>query len=302
MRFRTAAVMLLWLLASTFAAGANQNTDPVARPRRPNPNVLQAFDDLLRRLEDIKRGELTHGQKTSLFVKVAAARHHYKKKHVCPSSHLLQIFLDETQRLRLRRRRAALAEELYADGRSLRDLVILQADRRSSCADASVGRPPMVELLASDNEHLSARVRFGSPKLASVKAGDESWTQMSLPGIENVVGPSGQPSLPSWQALVGIPSGSQLRLPAVQTRVRERIGLNLYPFQQQAADQVRDPRFGDEPPRRTTPSRTRRSSRTTRPTRRTPSRLRIRARYGCWASCATCRSHRSSATPRATTR
>jgi Peptidase family C25/Propeptide_C25 len=248
MRLRTTAVTLLWLLASTFAAGANQNTDPVARPRRPNPNLLQAFDDLLRRLEDIKRGELTHGQKTSLFVKVAAARHHYKKKHVCPSSHLLQSFLDETQRLRLRRRRAALVEELYAGGRSLRDLVILQADRRSSCADASVGRPPKVELLESDNEHLSARVRFGSPKLASVKAGDETWTQMSLPGIENVVGPSGQPSLPSWQALVGIPSGSQLRLPAVQTTVRERIGLNLYPFQQQAADQVRDPRFGEEPP------------------------------------------------------
>jgi hypothetical protein len=75
MRFRTAAVMLLWLLASTFAAAANQNTDPVARPRRPHPNVLQAFDDLLRRLEYIKRGELPHGQKTSLFVKVAAARH-----------------------------------------------------------------------------------------------------------------------------------------------------------------------------------------------------------------------------------
>jgi len=217
------------------------------RPPRPDPAVLRAFDELLEDIKELPRRSLPHGEKTSLYVKVASARHVYKHKKVCPSASILGGFLHRTQALRWKPRRRAVAEELYASGRTLRDLVLAQALPPSPCFDPSIGREPEVEILASDNERFSARVRFGAPRLAALKAGDETWTQLNLPGIENVVGPAGQPSLPSWQGLIGIPQGAELRLPAVQTAVRERIALNLYPFQHQAADQVRDPRFGDEP-------------------------------------------------------
>ena len=214
---------------------------------RPDRTVLRAFDDLLKQIQEVPHRTLPHGQKTSLYLKVASARHSYKDGCECPAAQILASFLRRTQSLREHRRSVAVAEDLYAGGRALRDLVVANASAKSSCADPSIGRQPTLEVLASDNEHFSARVRFGAPGLTAVKAGDETWTQLRLPGIDNVVGPAGQPSLPSWQALIGIPQGAGLLLPAVQTVVRERIALNLYPFQRQAADQVRDPRFGDEP-------------------------------------------------------
>ena len=217
------------------------------RPPKPDREVLRAFDDLLDQIKEIPHRTLPHGKKTSLYVRVASARHAYKHKKVCPSARILDGYLDTTQELRQKERRRAIAEALYASGRTLRDLVLEQAAPPNPCFDPSIGREPEVEILASDNERFSARVRFGAPDLTALKAGDETWTQLRLPGIENVVGPAGTPALPSWQALIGIPQGAELRLPAVQTVLRERIALNLYPFQRQAADQSQNPRFGDEP-------------------------------------------------------
>ncbi len=217
------------------------------RPPKPEREVLRAFDELLDQIKEIPRRTLSHRHKTSLYVRVASARHAYKHKKVCPSASILGAYLHKAQALRQRERRRAIADELYASGRTLRDLVLEHAAPPNPCFDPSIGREPEVEILASDNERFSARVRFGAPRLSAVKAGDEAWTQLDLPGIENVVGPAGTPALPSWQALIGIPQGAELRLPAVQTVLRERIALNVYPFQRQAADQSQNPRFGDEP-------------------------------------------------------
>ena len=239
-----AAAAMAWLVLGAPIALAGGHG---GRGARPDPAVLRAFDDLLHQIKDVPRGALPHGEKTSLYVKVASARHVYKRRKVCPSASILGGYLHRTQALRRKDRRRAVAEELYASGRTLRDLVLAQAAPPNPCFDPSIGRAPEVEILASDNEHFSARVRFGAPGLSALQAGDETWTQMNLPGIENVVGPAGQPALASWQALIGIPQGAELRLPAVQTVLRERIALNLYPFQRQAADQSQNPRFGDEP-------------------------------------------------------
>jgi len=141
------------------------------RPPRPDPAVLRAFDELLEDIKELPRRSLPHGEKTSLYVKVASARHVYKHKKVCPSASILGGFLHRTQALRWKPRRRAVAEELYASGRTLRDLVLAQALPPSPCFDPSIGREPEVEILASDNERFSARVRFGAPRLAALKAG-----------------------------------------------------------------------------------------------------------------------------------
>jgi Peptidase family C25/Propeptide_C25 len=217
------------------------------RPKpRADRDVLRAFDALLERIEDARKRELGRSLKHVLYAKVASARHAYKDKRICSAARHLDKFLDKTQAIR-DGRRVAIAEELYASGRDVRGLVVAKAKPDSSCADPLIGRPPEVEVLAQDNQVFRARVRFGALDLAPARAGDETWTQLSLPGIDNVAGPAGQPALPSWQALIGIPQGSELRLPAVQTVLRERFALNVYPFQLQAADQGRDPRFDDEP-------------------------------------------------------
>lgn len=215
------------------------------RPPKPDREVLRAFDELLDQIRDSRKRELDPWLKHALQEKVKDARHAFRDRRVCTAARKLDWFLRKTQVIRAGRT-TPLADELYASGRRLRLLVIEHASSKSSCADPSIGRPPEVEVVEQDNRVLRARVRFGALELGSARAGDETWTQVTLPGIDNVAGPPGTPSLPSWQALVGVPSGASVRLPAVQTVLRERIALNLYPFQLQAADQS-NPRFGDEP-------------------------------------------------------
>ena len=75
---------------------------------------------------------------------------------------------------------------------------------------------------------------------------------MAVPGLEGQIGARGQPSVPSWQTLIAIPRDSTpvLTLQRGGPRVRDRLQLNLFPFQPQAADQSReegsDP-FADKP-------------------------------------------------------
>ncbi len=215
------------------------------RHARVDRDVLREFDALLARIRHVPRRELGFWLKHSLHDKVSTARWAFKHKQVCRSAKLLGFFLEKTQEAR-EGHRVALAEELYASGHALRGLVLDHASEKSSCFDESLGRPPVVEVLEQDNQVFRARVRFGALELAPARGGDESWTQLRLPGLDNVAGPPGQPSVPSWQALIGIPKGSELSLPAVQSALRERIALNVYPFQLQAADQA-PPRFEDEP-------------------------------------------------------
>lgn len=242
-----AAVSAVVLVGAPLGATAGgRGHHPKPRPS-PDPAVLQAFDELLDQVRSIPGRELGYGLKLGFYWTAASARHQYKHGKLCPSAHVMGGFLHGAQWLRRFPRRMAVAESLYASGRSVRDLVLMQAAPPNPCADPALGRAPEVKLLVSDNERFSARVSFGAPGFSSVKAGDETWTQLSLPGVDSVAGPPGQPALPSWQALVGVPRDADVSLPAVQVVVRERIAANVYPFQLQAADQVRDPRFGDDP-------------------------------------------------------
>jgi peptidase C25-like protein len=202
----------------------------------PDPAVLATFDDLLAYIASIPADQLNKGQKNSFSQRLMNARRLYEQGQVCPAANILQAHMNESQAFR-QGRGVASAEELYNRGRQLRDMLLKSALPPDPCFNAAIGREPNVAILASDNRHFSARLSFGSPSLWTVNAGGETWTQMSLPGIENLLGAPGTPSVPSWQALVGVPHGASVRLSAVQASPREQLLLNLYPFQNQAVDQ-----------------------------------------------------------------
>jgi len=218
---------------------------PAVASPPPDPDVVASFDELLAYIETIPDADLNRGQKNAFSQRVSNARRLYEQGQVCAAANMLGAYLNQAQALR-KGKSPSVSEQLYNRGRLLRDGVIRSVDPSDPCADPASGRLPAVQVLASDNRHFSARVSFGAPMMSTVVAGGETWTQMSLPGIENLMGKSGRPSVPSWQALIGVPRGASVRLSMSRSNIREQILLNLYPFQNQAADQSSG-RFDDEP-------------------------------------------------------
>lgn len=236
---RNRALMLIVAAACSFML---LQPAPTFAAQPPDPTALAAFDELLAFIESIPNSDLNAGVRNSFSQRVANARRQYERGQVCAAANMLQAYLNEAQAQR-RGRGAAAAEELYNRGRQLREIALRSAQPHDPCVEASIGRAPKVEVLASDNHHFSARISFGAPSLSTINQGGETWTQMTLPGIDNLIGAPGFPAVPSWQALIGVPRGATVRLPAVQLQRREQLMLNLYPFQNQAADG----RFEDEP-------------------------------------------------------
>lgn len=205
----------------------------------PDPAVLSSFDDLSSAIESVPDSQLNKGQKNAFLQRASNARKAYERGQVCTAANVLAAHLNQTQALR-KGKSVAAAELLYGLGRDVRNGVVASAGPRDSCYDATSTQLPAVQIVASDNRHFAARVSFGDPILTPVEAGGEAWTRVSFPGIENLMGAPGLPAVPSWQALIGVPRGASVRIAMNRPNVAEEIFVNLYPWQDQAADQSRD--------------------------------------------------------------
>ncbi|MBI5716868.1 MAG: hypothetical protein HZC37_04180 [Burkholderiales bacterium] len=208
--------------------------------------MVAALDELVGIISGVPEGTLERGQRESLLAKLGHARRHYLAGAICRAHGHLGHFLDEARSHR-RGHRKALAEDLGNRGYRLRDSLFDHffrhpSRRRPHCFDHAQREAPRVTIEASDDKHFKASVAFGRPKLWTVQAGGETWTQLSVPGLEGQIGAKGLPALPSWQTLIAVPRGStpELVTRGRAARVRDRLQLNLYPFQPQPVDQARE--------------------------------------------------------------
>ncbi len=233
------------------SGGAPEPRDPSERDddRHPqvDPRVLAAFEALEHHIERLPGNILSRGQRNSLLKKLENAEDHYEDGRICPAFHEMDAFLHETQSLRRagpppQASRVAAMEDVYARGRSLRDSffdVFLDNPNLPSpgrCFSPTARQEPQARIVASDNAHFAATVSFGAPTMWTVQRAGETWTQVALPGAQSQIGPPGLPAVPSWQALVAVPSGAQPRLSSPVTHLQETIHLNLSPFQREAMD------------------------------------------------------------------
>jgi len=90
---------------------------------------------------------------------------------------------------------------------------------------------PQTEILHSDNRRLHARLSFGPPQLQELKDGSEAWTKVSVPGLEEDMGPAGEPAVPVLRRLIAVPRGAVPFVSFARPRPGEQLFLNLYPFQ-----------------------------------------------------------------------
>jgi hypothetical protein len=207
-----------------------------------DPDVLAAFDELAISVDAISNRLLNAAQRTSLVTRLKSAEKSYVDGDICSSRTVMNAVLDEAHGYR-QGGRVAIAEDIYNRSRSLRDQMLDVFVRdpklvRPPCYDDALRRPPQVILQASDNAHVTARVTLGTARLATVQAGNETWTELGVPGLESTIGEPGMPRLPSWQAMLAIPRGATPVLRHGAIAIRETIELNAYPYQPQPADEA----------------------------------------------------------------
>ncbi len=185
------------------------------------------FDALQQEIAGLSDRILRAGLRTSLGVKVAAARRDYERGDPCAAVNVLGAYLNETQALR-RGATTAIADRLFNDGWRLRQDVLATVDA-GPCAEPAMRAEPDVAIRLSDVTHLESHVTFGEPVLWTVDAGGEVWTRVEIPGLK-VGGAPGLPAVPVFRRLVGVPHGANVSIRATAT-VADAIRMNLYPVQ-----------------------------------------------------------------------
>jgi hypothetical protein len=236
------------LLVAVLGLGVSVSLAADPRQVPADPQVIADFDELGKHLESLPERELGKDQRASLAQKVKDAHVAYAREEACSAASVLDAYLKETAALRQDRLRTAVAEDLYNRGRALRAAVVSGQVAPSPCADPGLGRRPDVRIVTSDNRSFQAQVTFGAPRLWTVEAGDETWTQIALPGLESPLGPPGLPGVPSWQGLIALPRGARtVMVSPREPAIREEVRLNLHPFQERPVDQDRGETFMDPP-------------------------------------------------------
>jgi len=204
--------------------------------------IAKAFDELEGHVAKLPKTILTAAQRGGLVAKIKESKGAFAGGDVCGGAKTLEAFADEAQSLR-QDARSAVAEDLRNRAWSLRQDILSVAPRGKTCEGSErFNREPVVKIGESDNRHLQGSVSFGEPKMWSVAAEGELFTELELPGIQPGVGEPGMPGVPVIYRLVAVPQGAKALVNFKVGRART-FKLNLYPFQPQAPDSMQK---GDE--------------------------------------------------------
>lgn len=214
----------------------------------PTSEVLAAFHDVRARIAELPENVLGRSHRNGLVNKLDKAEAAYREGDLCGAAGVLGTYLRHTQDIR-RGESLATAEELHNDGRMLRNDVLASLPHENVCPGSErFGMEPAVNISDSDNEHLAARITFGEPRMWSVAAGGEIFTQVDVPGLDFRVGDPGLPAVPVLRRLVAVPQGAEISIESSVPSIAEEIHVNLVPFQNQAADQEPPPDPFADPP------------------------------------------------------
>ncbi len=129
-------------------------------------------------------------------------------------------------------------ENLYNLGRRLRyDMRVLSQECPGENR-VGVAAEAVVDDQANDNTRLGAAFTFGEPKVKTVDAAGEVFTQLDVPGADTSTGQPGYPNVPIYRRLVAVPEGAQVTTEIIIEGV-QTVGLNLLPAQYQPVDRAK---------------------------------------------------------------
>lgn len=197
--------------------------------------IAKSLDELENHIAKLPLTILTSAQRSSLVARLKGARGAFSGADICGSAKLMEAFADEAQSLR-QGARASVAEDLRNRSWSLRQDILSAAQKGQACEGAArFNQEPRVGIGESDNRHLTGSVSFGEPRMWTVEAQGEQFTDLEIPGMEPGGGVPGLPGVPVLYRLVAVPQGAKASVNFKVGRTKT-LNMNLYPFQPQAPD------------------------------------------------------------------
>ena len=209
--------------------------------------LMEELRELSRFINTLPTLVLADDDKEELVELVEDAEDQYEDDDPCGAALVLageQGYLPIVQTLRME---AVLAksqegvdafEGLYARGRTLRYEMLLG---RGCEGEERVGEEATAEAEEEecDNTEMAGKYEFGEPILRVVEDGGEVFTKVELPGADSTTGEAGLPGVPGVRRLIALPSDAEMKDVTVEVIVgeAETFDCNLYPTQEQAADQ-----------------------------------------------------------------
>ncbi len=197
--------------------------------------IAKSFDDLLTRIARLPKTSLSNAERGSLSGKVKVSAENFKGGNLCQSASAMKEFADESQKMR-EGARAVVAEDLGNRAWSLRHDILSTMPEGKPCPDATrFNKAPEVGIAESDNKRVRGAVSFGEPKMWTVVAEGEQYTELEIPGVQHGVGEPGLPGVPVLHRLVAVPQGAKASV-NVKIGKAQSLKVNLHPIQPEAQD------------------------------------------------------------------
>ncbi|MEP7271563.1 MAG: C25 family cysteine peptidase [Acidobacteriota bacterium] len=214
--------------------------------------ILASFASLQRFVATLPKTLLGAKQRASLDELFKESLAVYTKGDSCGGAKNLAAALNEVQALH-KASHNSIVEDLHNRVWTLRQDILNNLPPGKGCEDSPLAnRPPKVEIIESDDQHLRGTVTFGEPRMTSVTAEGELFTELDIPGLDNRIGQAGMPGVPLLHRLIGVPSGAKTVLVVKTDQQQARTyKVNLYPVQPEALDSAqKDEKEGNfkEPP------------------------------------------------------
>ena len=231
---RVAVLALIALLAwpAGFYRGAQATQEP-----SQNKIIINAFDDIKRHLSTQLLSVIEGWKIKRLQVAFDGAQEAFEKGDVCQSAQTLNEALRLAQSF-AQEKRQPLLEDFFNSGWTLRQSVLDTQPAEKACQGAEgFNREPEAKESESDNRRFHAEIKFGEPRLNTIEAEGQTFTQVELPGAPTTSGEPGLPGVPVYRQLIALPQGAKAQVRA-KANGEQQFKLNLYPIQPEPMDRA----------------------------------------------------------------
>ncbi|NIA16398.1 MAG: hypothetical protein GWP08_20245 [Nitrospiraceae bacterium] len=197
-------------------------------------DVLDEMAALDEDIEAVEDTVLDPAQRTGLVTKLGKAEWAYVGGDPCAAGEFLTAYLVKVQEFR-QGDAAGVTDGFYNRGRQLRYDILANegcsgAERVGKVATAGADEQQ------TDNTQAVVDIAFGEPVLKTIVSGQETFTEVCVPGTSTDSAAPGEPAVPIIRRLLAAPRGAKLNV-EVQYGGSETFLCNLIPCQHQPADQ-----------------------------------------------------------------
>jgi len=231
---------------SAWAFDANDNPSAVAIAGGVTPTsasasgeVLELVEGLIEDLELVLPDLIELEPLEAMQGALEDADFRYRTGDACGAGLSVMDFLGIAQEVR-EGEAIPVVEELYNRGRMVRFEMLSGFALKADCPSAArIGQAADAAAAEESLAKLKAVAQFGEPKVVTVKANDEVFTEVLLPGADTRVGVPGEPAVPMISRLFAVPIGAEPSFD-VTYDLAETVHMNLVPVQNEPVDEIED--------------------------------------------------------------